>query len=138
MKTNDKGSRKPNQDINSELGSNQPGRENPEKNDPTWKEPGNPDHTEPGPDKNDPTRIDPDWNDPDKEDPTRPENINQPGTGKSSPASDQELGTNKNYTGDSYSAKDRSGEKNYTGTSAGFMGDVENHEDEPGDNEEEK
>lgn len=139
MKTNERGSENQNRDINSGRGSkqpvNQPGRENPEKIDPT--KPEHPDHTEPEPRKNDPTRISPDWNDPSKTDPTRPEDsaVHNKGTSKTT---EQKTGRNPNYTGKDYPQKDKSGEKNYSGTSAGFAGDEENHEDEPEDHEKKK
>jgi hypothetical protein len=126
MKTNSNGSSEPNKNTSSkgETQAQNPNdptkRENPEKNDPTRKEPGHPDHTEPKPHKNDPTRIDPEWNDPEKIDPT--ENSAEPSTGgKGQRPAEQKESDNSNYKGGDYSHKDKSAEKNYTGTSAGFM-----------------
>jgi hypothetical protein len=135
METNEQGSTNLNQNSSSDPKGQKPTdptkRENPQKNDPTRQEPGHPDHTDPKPRKNDPTRINPDWNNPEKTDPTH--SSNTPSEAGNAP--EQKEASNDNYTGD-HSAKDRSGEKNYTGTSAGFM--AEGKADEEGDNSKKK
>jgi hypothetical protein len=136
MKTNETGSSEPNRN-NSGNSANLSGhnpdptkKENPQKNDPTRREPGQPDHTEPKPKRNDPTRINPDWNDPSKVDPTESSAQRE---GKGSQAPEQKESDNSNYTGE-YKAKDKSGSKNYTGSSAGFMAEGSSNEEEETDN----